>query len=66
MMKRRNTVPKLPMCSEKNSVDYISAEDSSMPFKVVVTRDFDHMSKVAARIVGDDIKKTIDAKDAYV
>lgn len=37
-----------------------------MPFKVVVTRDFDHMSKVAARIVGDDIKKTIDAKDAYV
>ena len=37
-----------------------------MPFKVVVTRDFEHMSKVAARIVVDDIKKTVNTKDAYV
>jgi len=54
------------MCSEKNSVDYIPAEDTIMPFKVIVARDFDHMSTVAARIVIDDIKKTLSTKDAYV
>jgi len=37
-----------------------------MPFKVIVARDFDHMSKVAAHIVVDDIKKTVNTKDAYV
>jgi glucosamine-6-phosphate deaminase len=54
------------MCSEKNSVDYIPAEDAIMPFKVIVARDFDHMSQVAARIVIDDIKKALNNKDAYV
>jgi glucosamine-6-phosphate deaminase len=37
-----------------------------MPFKVIVTRDFDHMSEVAARIVVDDIKDTLDKKHTYV
>jgi len=37
-----------------------------MPFKVVITRDFDHISEVAARFVVDDIKKTANTKDAYV
>jgi glucosamine-6-phosphate deaminase len=41
-------------------------EDPPMPFKVIITRDFDHMSEVAARIVVDDINKTLTAKDAYV
>lgn len=66
MMKRRNTVPKLPMYSEKSSVDYIPVEDPRMPFKLVITRDFDHMSEAAARFVVDDIKKTANTEDAYV
>ena len=37
-----------------------------MPFKVIVTRDFDHMSEVAAQIVIQDIKNTLHNKDAYV
>ncbi len=65
-MKRRNTVPKLPLYSEKNSVDCVPVEDVRMAFKVVITRDFDHMSKVAARLVVDDIKKTTKTRDAYV
>jgi len=26
-------------------------------FKVIITRDFDHMSKVASRLVAEDIKE---------
>jgi glucosamine-6-phosphate deaminase len=37
-----------------------------MPFKVIITRDFDHMSEVAARIVIDDIKDGLARKDNYV
>ena len=37
-----------------------------MPFKVIVTKDFDHMSEVAAQIVVKDIKNTLNNKDAYV
>jgi glucosamine-6-phosphate deaminase len=37
-----------------------------MPFKVIVTRDFDHMSQVASRIVVDSIKKSLTEKDSYV
>jgi glucosamine-6-phosphate deaminase len=37
-----------------------------MPFKVVITTDFDHMSEVAARFVVDDIEKTANTKDAHV
>ena len=37
-----------------------------MPFKVIVTRDFDHMSEVAAQIVVKDIKNTLHNKNAYV
>ena len=37
-----------------------------MPFKVVITGDFDHMSEIAARFVVDDIKETASPKDAYV
>jgi glucosamine-6-phosphate deaminase len=37
-----------------------------MPFKVIVTRDFDHMSQVASRIVVDSINKTLTEKDTYV
>jgi len=37
-----------------------------MPFKVIVTRDFDHMSRVAARIVVDGIKSTLVEKDVFV
>jgi len=37
-----------------------------MPFKVIVTRDFDHMSEVAAQIVMKDIKTTLHNKDTYV
>jgi glucosamine-6-phosphate deaminase len=37
-----------------------------MPFKVIVTRDFDHMSEVASRIVVDDIKSTRKEKHAFV
>ena len=37
-----------------------------MPFKVIVARDFDHMSEVAAHIVVKDIKDTLDNKDKYV
>jgi glucosamine-6-phosphate deaminase len=54
------------MYSEKSSVEYIPVEYPRMPFKVVITRDFDHMSEVAARIVVDDIKKAANTKDAYV
>jgi glucosamine-6-phosphate deaminase len=54
------------MFSEKSSVDYMPVEDPRMPLKVVITRDFDHMSEVAARFVVDDIKKTANTKDEYV
>ncbi|MDO9528631.1 MAG: 6-phosphogluconolactonase [Syntrophales bacterium] len=37
-----------------------------MPFKVIITSDFDHMSEVAAQIVIDNIKKTLDMKDKFV
>ena len=37
-----------------------------MSFKVIITRDFDHMSEVAAQIVIQDIKNTLHNKDAYV
>jgi len=37
-----------------------------MPFKVIVTKDFDHMSEVAAHIVVKDIKDTLNNKDNYV
>ncbi|MBW2002812.1 MAG: 6-phosphogluconolactonase, partial [Deltaproteobacteria bacterium] len=37
-----------------------------MSFKVIITRDFDHMSEVAAQIVVNDIKNTFHNKDAYV
>jgi len=37
-----------------------------MPFKVIVTRDFDHMSEVAAGIVVEEIKRTLPGKDSFV
>jgi len=37
-----------------------------MPFKVIVTRDFDHMSEVAAQIVVNDIKTTLEKRDTCV
>lgn len=37
-----------------------------MSFKVIITKDFDHMSEVAAQIVIQDIKNTLHNKDAYV
>jgi len=37
-----------------------------MSFRVIVTRDFDHMSQVASRIVVDSINKTLTEKDTYV
>ncbi|MBW2637525.1 MAG: 6-phosphogluconolactonase [Deltaproteobacteria bacterium] len=35
-------------------------------FTVIITRDFDHMSEVAARLVIDDIGKEAGKKDGYV
>jgi glucosamine-6-phosphate deaminase len=35
-------------------------------FTVIITRDFDHMSEVAARLVVDDIAETVDKKDGYI
>ena len=37
-----------------------------MSFKVIITKDFDHMSEVAAQIVVKDITNTLNNKDAYV
>ena len=37
-----------------------------MPFKVIITRDFDHMSEVAAQLVIRDVKNTLDKKNDYV
>jgi glucosamine-6-phosphate deaminase len=37
-----------------------------MPFKVIVTRNFDHMSEVATRLVVDDINDTLKGKNAFV
>ncbi|MDI9613229.1 MAG: 6-phosphogluconolactonase [Acidobacteriota bacterium] len=37
-----------------------------MPFKVIVTRDFDHMSEVAAGLVVDDIRRTLASRPSYV
>ena len=37
-----------------------------MPFKVIITSDFDQMSEVAAKIVIDNIKKTLDTKDKFI
>ena len=37
-----------------------------MPFKVIITRDFDHMSEVAAQIVIRDIKNTLHNKNDHV
>jgi len=37
-----------------------------MQFKVIITKDFNHMSEVAAQIVVKDIKNTLKNKDAYV
>jgi len=37
-----------------------------VPFKVIVTRDYDHMSEVAARVVADDIRRGLQEKDRFV
>ncbi len=37
-----------------------------MPFKVIVTRDFDHMSEVAASITIEDIRQQLSSKPSYV
>ena len=37
-----------------------------MPFKVIITSDFDHMSEVAAQIVINNIEKTLGMKDTFV
>ncbi len=37
-----------------------------MSFKIIITSDFDHMSEVAAKIVVDTIKETLDIKDKFV
>ena len=37
-----------------------------MSFKVIITSDFDHMSEVAAQIVIDNIKNTLDMKDKFI
>jgi glucosamine-6-phosphate deaminase len=37
-----------------------------MPFRVIVSKDFDHMSEVAAQIVVKDIRNTMNNKDSYV
>jgi glucosamine-6-phosphate deaminase len=37
-----------------------------MPFKVIITSDFDQMSEVAAKIVIDNIKNTLDMKDKFI
>jgi glucosamine-6-phosphate deaminase len=37
-----------------------------MPFKVIVTKDFNHMSEVAAQILIHDIKAKLSMKDTYV
>jgi len=37
-----------------------------MPFKIIVTRDFDHMSEVATQIVVKDIKNILCHKNVYV
>ncbi len=37
-----------------------------MPFKVIVTKDFNHMSEVAAQILIKDIKAKLSMKDTYV
>lgn len=37
-----------------------------MAFRVIVTRDFDHMSEVGAQLVVRDIKDKLGTKDAYV
>jgi len=59
MRRLRNTAGKLLMWSEKNFVKKIQTGGTAMPFKVIVTRDFDHMSEVAAQIVVKDIQNTI-------
>lgn len=37
-----------------------------MPFQVIVTRDFDHMSEVAAGIVIEDIKRKLSKESVFV
>lgn len=37
-----------------------------MPFKIIVTRDFDHMSRTAAQIIENDIKLKQAERDGYV
>jgi glucosamine-6-phosphate deaminase len=37
-----------------------------MPIKVIVTRDFDHMSEVAAAFIIEDLQKTLSRKSSYV
>ena len=35
-------------------------------FKIIITRDFDHMSEVAARLVTDDVREVTGKKGGYV
>ncbi|MCK5806405.1 MAG: 6-phosphogluconolactonase, partial [Lentisphaeria bacterium] len=37
-----------------------------MPHTVIITRDFDHMSEVAAEFIQDHIARTLSARDSYV
>jgi glucosamine-6-phosphate deaminase len=37
-----------------------------MPFKVIVTRDFDHMSEVAAGLIVEDMRQKLASKPSYL
>ena len=37
-----------------------------MPFKAIITNDFDHMSEVAANLVVEDIRQKLSSKPSYV
>lgn len=36
-----------------------------MPFKVIITRDFDHMSEVASALIVDDVRRKLASKPSY-
>src|SRR5512139_2230122 len=37
-----------------------------MPFKIIITNDFDHMSEVAAGVAVEDIRQKLESKQHYV
>lgn len=64
-MRLSNIANKLPMWCGKNLVSFAGSQEDCMPFKVIITRDFEQMSSVGASLVIENIRQVLNKKNTY-